>query len=184
MAMMGDAVLMVQGGTDEGNSINLPKGMLVMGRGPLNDVVLGDTAVSRQHAGIKGDSEGYWIADLGSQNGTFVNGERLDADPRRLQNFDKNRARGHVDPRPLGVHGVPGHDSNTRASPRAVASTGHCSVHRKLPAASPAEKTSSQAFLTSRRTAKHPPRHPSPLSITAQKFDGTHPSFAFTRTLC
>ena len=89
MAMMGDAVLMVQGGPDEGNSINLPKGMLVMGRGPLNDVVLDDTGVSRQHAGIRGGTEGYWIADLGSQNGTFVNGERLGADPRRLQNFDK-----------------------------------------------------------------------------------------------
>ena len=60
-----------------------------MGRAPLNDIVLDEPGVSRQHAGIRGDSEGYWIADLGSRNGTFVNGERVDVGPRRLRNFDR-----------------------------------------------------------------------------------------------
>ena len=60
-----------------------------MGRAALNDVVLEEPGVSRQHAGIRGDAEGYWIADLGSRNGTYVNSERLGADPRRLRNFDR-----------------------------------------------------------------------------------------------
>jgi pSer/pThr/pTyr-binding forkhead associated (FHA) protein len=60
-----------------------------MGRAALNDLVLDQPGVSRQHAGIRGDSEGYWIADLGSRNGTFVNGERLKSEPRLLRNFDR-----------------------------------------------------------------------------------------------
>jgi pSer/pThr/pTyr-binding forkhead associated (FHA) protein len=41
--------------------------MTMMGRATLNDVVLEEPGVSRQHAGIRGDAEGYWIADLGSR---------------------------------------------------------------------------------------------------------------------
>ena len=89
MAMTAEAILVVQGGPDEGASITLTPGMTMMGRAPLNDIVLDDPRVSRQHAGIRGDSEGYWIADLGSRNGTFVNSEQLTADPRRLRNFDR-----------------------------------------------------------------------------------------------
>ena len=61
----------------------------MMGRAALNDVVLEEPGVSRQHAGIRGDAEGFWIADLGSRNGTYINGERLGADPTRLRNFDR-----------------------------------------------------------------------------------------------
>jgi len=80
---------MVRGGPNEGNSIALSTGMTSIGRAPLSDIVLDQPNVSRQHAGIRGDSEGYWIADLGSRNGTFVNGEKLVAEPRRLRNFDR-----------------------------------------------------------------------------------------------
>ena len=89
MTMFGEAVLMVRGGPDEGNSIPLSGGMIMIGHAPLNDIVLEQPGVSRQHAGIRGDSEGYWIADLGSRNGTYVNGEQLGAEPRRLKNFDR-----------------------------------------------------------------------------------------------
>ena len=89
MAMTAEAILVVQGGPDVGSSITLTLGMTMMGRAPLNDIVLDDARVSRQHAGIRGDSEGYWIADLGSRNGTFVNSEQLPADPQRLRNFDR-----------------------------------------------------------------------------------------------
>ena len=61
----------------------------MMGRAALNDIVVEEPGVSRQHAGIRGDSGGYWIADLGSRNGTFVNGERVGDDPRRLLNYDR-----------------------------------------------------------------------------------------------
>ena len=74
MAMLGEAMLLVQGGSENGNSIPLSGAMVVLGRSPL-DVVVDERGVSRQHAGIRGDSEGFWIADLGSRNGTFVNGD-------------------------------------------------------------------------------------------------------------
>ena len=89
MIMMPEAVLMVRGGEDEGTTLTVPQGMTTMGRAPLNDIVMDHQGVSRQHAGIRGDAEGYWIADLGSRNGTFVNGENLGDQPRRLQNFDR-----------------------------------------------------------------------------------------------
>jgi pSer/pThr/pTyr-binding forkhead associated (FHA) protein len=63
--------------------------MTMIGRAAINDIVLAEPGVSRQHAGIRADAEGFWIADLGSRNGTFVNGERIGVDPHRLQNFDR-----------------------------------------------------------------------------------------------
>ncbi len=89
MSTIGEAILMVRGGPEEGASVTLSGGITMMGRAALNDVVLEEPGVSRQHAGIRGDAEGYWIADLGSRNGTFVNSEKLGADPRRLRNFDR-----------------------------------------------------------------------------------------------
>ena len=89
MVLYGEAILLVRGGPNEGSSITLSGGMTMIGRAPLNDIVLEEPGVSRQHAGIRGDSEGYWLADLGSRNGTFVNGERVGVDPRRLRNFDR-----------------------------------------------------------------------------------------------
>ena len=87
--MIAEAVLMVRGGPDDGRSIALSKGMTAIGRAPFNDIVVDELGVSRQHAGIQGDSEGHWIADLGSRNGTFVNGEKIDVESRRLRNFDR-----------------------------------------------------------------------------------------------
>ncbi len=89
MVMSAEAILLVKGGADEGASISLHAGMVTMGRALLNDIVLDSAGISRQHAGIRGDSEGYWLADLGSRNGTYVNGEKISGDPRRLRNFDR-----------------------------------------------------------------------------------------------
>ena len=89
MSMAGEAILMVRGGADEGASIPLSIGMTMIGRATLNDIVLEEPGVSRQHAGLRGDSEGFWIADLGSRNGTYVNGKPIGADPQHLENFDR-----------------------------------------------------------------------------------------------
>ena len=89
MASAQEAILLVRGGPDEGSSIDLRAGMLIIGRAPLNDIVLDQPGVSRQHAVIRGDPEGYWLADLGSRNGTYVNGENVGVEPRRLSNFDR-----------------------------------------------------------------------------------------------
>ena len=87
--MIAEAILVVRGGEDEGNSIALSSGMTMIGRAVLNDIVLDEAGVSRQHAGIRGDTEGYWIADLGSRNGTYINGESVGTEPGRLRNFDR-----------------------------------------------------------------------------------------------
>ncbi len=49
----------------------------VIGRVSTCDVVLQDHLVSRQHAEILRESFGYVVRDIGSSNGTFVNGQRL-----------------------------------------------------------------------------------------------------------
>ncbi|AKU17586.1 FHA domain-containing protein [Luteipulveratus mongoliensis] len=51
---------------------------LTIGRGRANSIVLDDMLVSRQHVRITVDDEGLAIEDLGSRNGTFVNGRRIE----------------------------------------------------------------------------------------------------------
>jgi pSer/pThr/pTyr-binding forkhead associated (FHA) protein len=59
-----------------------------LGKGPRNDIVIADPAVSSSHALIRAeDGGGYTVSDLGSRNGTFVNGERI-SEPRQLNHGD------------------------------------------------------------------------------------------------
>jgi pSer/pThr/pTyr-binding forkhead associated (FHA) protein len=58
-----------------------------LGKGPRNDIVIADPAVSTSHAIIISSAEDYTISDVGSRNGTFVGGERITA-PRRLAHGD------------------------------------------------------------------------------------------------
>jgi DNA-binding NtrC family response regulator/pSer/pThr/pTyr-binding forkhead associated (FHA) protein len=53
-------------------------GSLTMGRGPAAELQLVDGKVSREHCRIEAGGARPMIVDLGSQNGTFVNGERID----------------------------------------------------------------------------------------------------------
>lgn len=48
-----------------------------IGRAPDADVVLADREVSRQHAQIRHEGDRYLLVDLGSKNGTFLNGVRI-----------------------------------------------------------------------------------------------------------
>ena len=50
---------------------------VVVGTAPSADVVLTDRAVSRRHAELDPRDDGLWVRDLGSRNGTFVEGIRV-----------------------------------------------------------------------------------------------------------
>ena len=69
--------MIVRTGPNPGTVFELTKEVSLIGRDVTNDVVVGDAEVSRQHSRITRTPGGYVLEDLGSTNGTFVNGERL-----------------------------------------------------------------------------------------------------------
>lgn len=77
----------VHTGPDSGTRIELSKDVTALGRDVTNDVVLADAEVSRRHARITIGDSGAILEDLGSTNGSFVNGERL-LGPRLLEDGD------------------------------------------------------------------------------------------------
>jgi|GEM_PF-3278247 len=69
-------------------SWRLSRGELTVGRGPLCDVVLPVPFVSRSHCRLTAMSGGLYVSDLGSVNGTHVNGRRLGNGRKRLHSGD------------------------------------------------------------------------------------------------
>lgn len=57
--------------------MDLTGGRVTVGKGPGNEIVLEDAKVSRLHASLEKFTEGWCVNDLGSSNGTFVNGDRI-----------------------------------------------------------------------------------------------------------
>lgn len=77
--------LTVRKGPKVGEKFLLETISLTVGRDPVSDIILNDPEVSRQHARFTQTDAGYQVQDLGSTNGTFVNGQRLESDPVDLQ---------------------------------------------------------------------------------------------------
>jgi hypothetical protein len=71
-----------------GTQFDVDSTALTVGRGPQNDVELeGDQFASARHAQFDPRADGLWVQDVGSTNGTFVNGSRIGR-PRKLANGD------------------------------------------------------------------------------------------------
>jgi DNA-binding response OmpR family regulator len=66
---------------------SLDKSVISIGRWEDNDVIVDDRWVSRHHARVRREGESYVIEDLGSKNGTLVNGTRI-AEPTVLADGD------------------------------------------------------------------------------------------------
>ena len=73
-----------------GNHLPLDTGVTyILGRGTGSDIQLPDISVSRRHAQLWSEDEEYFVEDLGSTNGTYVNGEQVSR--RKLRGGDKIR---------------------------------------------------------------------------------------------
>src|SRR4030043_414699 len=69
--------LLFQGGPDKGREILLTGGSLSVGRQEDNDIVVADRLASRRHARLDREQGQYLVQDVGSRNGTYVNGQRI-----------------------------------------------------------------------------------------------------------
>ncbi|TAK07638.1 MAG: FHA domain-containing protein [Candidatus Manganitrophaceae bacterium] len=70
-------LILRQEGTEELIEKVLNKGIFTLGRDLRSDWAIKDQMVSREHAIIKEDQDGFFIEDRGSRNGTFVNKEKI-----------------------------------------------------------------------------------------------------------
>jgi hypothetical protein len=118
-------------GARAGQVETFQKGYLGLGRHPLSDVRFDaerDLDVSSRHAAIMAKAEGYVLQDLGSKNGTYVNGQRLEGD-RLLQDGDVIGfgAKGPA----LEFHALPG-DADHEATATAEASAGRMSQPKQV----------------------------------------------------
>jgi class 3 adenylate cyclase len=72
----GDALVTILDGADGGRRISIA-GRLTVGRGDDAGLLIDDPEISRAHAALGPTADGLEIQDLGSLNGTWVNGERI-----------------------------------------------------------------------------------------------------------
>jgi pSer/pThr/pTyr-binding forkhead associated (FHA) protein len=67
----------IMNGPDKGRSFEVDEETIFIGRAPDNEIHVKDKSVSRKHLKIVKRGEKYYVTDLGSKNGTFVDGMRV-----------------------------------------------------------------------------------------------------------
>jgi predicted component of type VI protein secretion system len=83
MALQSYQLVMKSGPTPD-KAFPIDKDEVTIGRDVNSDIVINDPEISRRHARLRLQGDHYVLEDLGSTNGTFVEGQRLSA-PRLLQ---------------------------------------------------------------------------------------------------
>lgn len=82
--------LVVEQGKLAGHAYDLTRSEIVIGRGQDCDIILDEHQVSRRHARLQYNPQGWTLVDLGSTNGTQINGQPLQAhSPHLLQPGDR-----------------------------------------------------------------------------------------------
>jgi len=82
--------LEIVAGPRKGDTVSLSTSPITIGRTQANTLCLDDPLLSRQHAQIDKREDIYWLVDLDSHNGTYLNGLRLEA-PHQLGDQDQIR---------------------------------------------------------------------------------------------
>jgi pSer/pThr/pTyr-binding forkhead associated (FHA) protein len=144
-------------GPQPGQVFRLDQELLTLGRDPGNDIVINDPQVSRRHARIRRREDLTVIEDVGSTNGTFVNGLRLTG-PHTLFNADvislgdavklTYRGVGEAATAPLGEHPTVrpaslGHEPEPAPAPEYAAAPPDVQIE----AEEPVEKRPSRTWL-------------------------------------
>jgi pSer/pThr/pTyr-binding forkhead associated (FHA) protein len=155
-------------GADAGRMVAVA-GTVTIGRGRDADLVLADELVSRRHAQVTLDGPGAVVEDLGSRNGTYVNGERIHG-PVRLEPGDQLqlgvslvelRSASQIAERPSAVHPVPPPLAVPARPPDYLAGSDPGEDSPDLGAAPPADRAGSPrapdpAALVAAQAAAHP----------------------------
>lgn len=83
-------LLVLYEGQLAGHKWPLDRDAIIIGRGEESDIVLPERQVSRSHVRVGRDEQGYFVQDLGSKNGTHINGQPLSPGTlHRLQDGDE-----------------------------------------------------------------------------------------------
>lgn len=121
--------LVVRRGPRAGETFELKSQTVIIGRDSTADIIINDPEVSRNHCRLILDRS-YYLQDLGSTNGTFVDGSRLGGEPVRLANgqiiqLGSNVTLLHqeieVGAGIISTQMIPGDDPNQGAMPQAPA---------------------------------------------------------------
>lgn len=75
----GSALLVAHTGPNKGARFLLDTDESIAGRHPNADIFLDDVTVSRRHAKFARTDKGFTLTDIGSLNGTYINGDRIDS---------------------------------------------------------------------------------------------------------
>ena len=79
--------LTMRSGPTPGKAFPLEKEEILLGRDLANDIPISDPEISRRHARFVMQGESFLVEDLGSTNGTFLNGQRVSS-PQQLRAGD------------------------------------------------------------------------------------------------